>query len=787
MKLDTSREDFASSHIPFSSPLTNNIVATRDGDYISTWFINGLSFEGLSEQESLAKMDALNILVRSISNGKYAVWVHRIRRNMQDSLTLPESGFKRDLVSKYQDKLANGGLLTTELYLTIVHRPFPQKYGKNLQRIFSNARTDAKLLNRQVIEIFANLDSQVRSTLEMYGVNQLSTYEENGKTFSRQLEFYAYLLNGHWWKVPYKNLQLNKFLPVTRHHFGNELVMSTDTYGTKYSAFVDLKDYAEFTEPGLLNTLLGLPCEYVETHSFSPLTTPDSISAIKLQRGRLQTGGDDAISQIQALDVAMDDLQSGRISFGEYHYTMQVKGSTAEAVRQARSDAIEELQKKSFLAVPVDGIVDHAFWSQLPGNWSNRPRVANLSSRNFTGLCSFHNFSSGKRNNNPWGEAITILKTAADQPYYLNFHSTPNHENSFGEKALGNVQIIGKSGTGKTVLALFTAACMAKYGVTVVWFDKDRGAEIGLRAMGANYLSLQKGQPTGLAPFKLEPTDENVLFWVDLIRRCTLDPSRPHTPEDKADITKAVKAVATLPKEIRGFEAIMQSLPQVDQNGVAARLKEWCSGDRLGWALDNVEDSIDLSSSMMTGFDYTEILNDDSTRSPIMMYLMFRVENMIDGRKFAYYMDEYWEAIGDQVFEDFAKNKQKTIRKQNGLGVFMTHSPSDALSSPIAKALIEQTATYIYLPNPAADRADYMDGFKLTETEYDLVRTLPENSRYFLIKQGSNVSVATLDLKGLKDELKLLSGSLDNVEKLDKIRAVYGDNPDAWMAPFLER
>lgn len=268
MKLDTSREDFASSHIPFSSPLTNNIVATRDGDYISTWFINGLSFEGLSEQESLAKMDALNILVRSISNGKYAVWVHRIRRNMQDSLTLPESGFKRDLVSKYQDKLANGGLLTTELYLTIVHRPFPQKYGKNLQRIFGNARTDAKLLNRQVIEIFANLDSQVRSTLEMYGVNQLSTYEENGKTFSRQLEFYAYLLNGHWWKVPYKNLQLNKFLTVTRHHFGNELVMSTDTYGTKYSAFVDLKDYAEFTEPGLLNTLLGLPCEYVETHSF---------------------------------------------------------------------------------------------------------------------------------------------------------------------------------------------------------------------------------------------------------------------------------------------------------------------------------------------------------------------------------------------------------------------------------------------------------------------------------------------------------------------------------------
>lgn len=787
MKLDTSREDFASGHIPFSSPLTDTIVATREGDYVSTWFINGLSFEGLSEQESLAKMDALNILVRSISNGKYAFWVHRIRRSMTDALTLPETGFKRELVNKYQDKLANGGLLTTELYLTILYRPFPQKYGKNLNRFFGNARTDAKLLNRQVIEMFANLDSQVRSTLEMYGVSPLSAYEENGVQYSRQLEFYAYLVNGHWWKVPLKNLQLNKYLTVTRNHFGNELAMSTDTYGTKYSAFVDLKDYAEFTEPGLLNTLLGLPCEYVETHSFSPLTTPDALSALKLQKGRLQSGGDDALSQIAALETAMDDLQSGRFSFGEYHYTMQVKGNTAEEVRRARSTTIEALQDKGFLAVPVDGIVDHAFWSQLPGNWSNRPRIANLSSRNFTGLCSFHNFSTGKRNNNPWGEAITILKTAADQPYYLNFHATPIQDNSFGEKALGNVQIIGKSGTGKTVLALFTAACLDKYDAWGVWFDKDRGAEIGLRAMGATYLSLQKGQRTGLAPFKLDPTDENVLFWVDLIRRCSFDPTRPHTPEEKSDITKAVRAVSTLPKEIRGFEAVMQSLPQVDQNGVAARLKEWCRGERLGWALDNEEDLIDLTKSKMTGFDYTEILNDDSTRSPIMMYLMYRVENMIDGRRFVYYMDEYWNALDDEVFEEFAKNKQKTIRKQNGLGVFMTQSPSDPLSSPIAKALIEQTATFIYLPNPAADRADYIDGFKLTETEYEIVRTLPENSRFFLIKQGSNVSVATLDLKGLKDELKLLSGSTDNIEKLDKIRAIYGDNPDAWMAPFLER
>ena len=38
---------------------------------------------------------------------------------------------------------------------------------------------------------------------------------------------------------------------------------------------------------------------------------------------------------------------------------------------------------------------------------------------------------------------------------------------------------------------------------------------------------------------------------------------------------------------------------------------------------------------------------------------------------------------------DFAKQKQKTIRKQNGLGIFDTQSPSDVLRHPIGRTMIE--------------------------------------------------------------------------------------------------
>ena len=78
-----------------------------------------------------------------------------------------------------------------------------------------------------------------------------------------------------------------------------------------------------------------------------------------------------------------------------------------------------------------------------------------------------------------------------------------------------------------------------------------------------------------------------------------------------------------------------------------------------------------------------------------------------------------------------------------GFGVYMTQSPSDTLRSPIARALIEQTATFIFLPNPTADEADYVEGFKLTPTEFELLKGLGESSRTFLIKQGDVVSIGS--------------------------------------------
>ena len=71
--------------------------------------------------------------------------------------------------------------------------------------------------------------------------------------------------------------------------------------------------------------------------------------------------------------------------------------------------------------------------------------------------------------------------------------------------------------------------------------------------------------------------------------------------------------------------------------------------------------------------------------------------------------------------------------------------------------------------------------------EFHTIRTLGEASLQFLVKQGHQSTVVTLDLSSLNEMLDVLSTSLDNVEILDKIRAEVGDNPQNWLPIYLER
>jgi type IV secretion system protein VirB4 len=182
----------------------------------------------------------------------------------------------------------------------------------------------------------------------------------------------------------------------------------------------------------------------------------------------------------------------------------------------------------------------------------------------------------------------------------------------------------------------------------------------------------------------------------------------------------------------------------------------------------------------------TQILDDPVSRTPAMMYLFHRVEERLDGSPTILVVDEGWKALDDEVFVQRIRDWEKTIRKRNGIVGFATQSARDALESRIATAVIEQAATQIFMSNPKANAADYVDGFGLTEHEFELVRTLPDSAHCFLIKHGTDSVVARLNLSGEKDLLTILSGRERTVRLFDEIRLQTGEDPAQWLPRLLE-
>ncbi|WP_300649053.1 VirB4 family type IV secretion/conjugal transfer ATPase [Hydrogenophaga sp.] len=780
--------------VPFSSLVSEHDVITRGGDYLRVWRLDGVAFECADEHLITERHEALCSLLRNLAGGQWAVWTHRLHRAVQDSLQDPTApGFARDLSRAYQARLGTQPMMSNELYLTLVYRPHASRIGRALQ---STQRSRAALLEAQAeaLRAMEERSAFVERVLRGFGPQLLGRREQRGRSCSEVAEFLGYLVNGHWRTVPLAAGPLYRTLPSTRLSFGGDKLELRHGDQRRCAALVDIKEYADAVEPGILNALLYEDSEFIETQSFSILPRREATRALQLQRDQLIASDDVVASQIADMDEALNDLGDGQFCMGEYHYSLVVFGnvgpdSLANAGRRA-AQAIGAVGEASSLQMsPVDLVADAAWFAQMPGNWQWRPRDAKLSSRAFAALASGHNFARGKRDGNPWGEALALLRTPSGQPFYLNLHSSPDGEDSGDKKLPGNTLIIGSTGVGKTTLEMFLLTLTRKWDPAprLVLFDLDRGCEIAIRALGGRYFTLEAGKPTHLNPLQRDPTPARVQFWEQLIRTCIATPALPLLPADERAIADAVKTVATMPAALRRFSTVRQNLPKAGENSLYERLGRWCEGGALGWVFDQANDQLmDLDASSVIGFDTTEFLDLPEVRTPVMLYLLQVMEELVNGERLIYVISEFWKALDHEIFSDFAKQKQKTIRKQNGLGIFDTQSPSDVLRHPIGRTMVEQSVTKIFLANPEAVREEYIEGFGLSEAEFGIVRSLgAQGGRRFLVKQGHTSAICELDLTGLDDFITVLSATTDNVALLDAVRERHGNDPFQWLPVLL--
>lgn len=761
--------------LPYARHVTDQIIALDTQALMISFRLDGASFETADVRDLNDWHAKLNGSWRNLADDRLAIWHHLVRREHHG---YPEgqfrSPFAADLDVQYRQRLAARKMFVNELYLTLVLHPGREasdRAGAWLSRRRGGAPEDGL----DAIRRLEDAGRDLAQYLGRYGVRPLELYERDGLWFSEPLELLRLVLTGRPERVPVIRGHLSGAIYTTRVIFGREALEIRDAAEARYAGMFGIKEYPAITRPGLWDGLLSTRFPLVASQSFSFLSKAAARAVMERKQNQLLSARDRAASQIEGLGDALDDLMSNRFAMGDHQASVLVYGEDPRSLADNLSKARAILADSGLVVAREDLALEAAFWAQFPGNFGRRVRPAAITTRNFAALAPFHTHPSGRAEGNHWGAAAALLRTSAGSPFHFNFH--------VGD--LGHTFICGPSGSGKTVVQNFMLAQLERFGAQQVFIDKDRGAEIFVRACGGTYLTLRNGEPTGFAPLKALSFDPaGRAFLGQLVRQLVGAAERPLSVQEERAIDDAIAALTPMPAARRSFSALRGLLGQRDAGGVGARLEKWCTGGALGWALDNDADALALDARFL-GFDMTHLLDNAEVRTPLMMYLFHRLQALVDGRRLVIDIDEFWKALGDEAFRGLAQDGLKTYRKQNAVMVFGTQSPADVLRSPISHTILEQCATKIFLPNPHAAERDYVDGFGLTRREFAVIREeLAPESRQFLIKQGLNSVVAELRLDGLDDELAVLSGRTETTDLLDRIRARVGDDPTDWLHPF---
>ncbi len=800
------RERSLADQVPYSAQVSEFIVRTRTGDYVQVFRVGGASFESADDEALNNWHERLALAWRNLASTQLAIWTHVIRRR---ETRYPDgvfaSRFAQRLGEKYRERMAGEQLMVNELYVSLVYRSAPGVVTDWTARVLSRTQRGAiEMEIRAAIESCDKLRQTLMAALDRYDIEPLRLYEHEGQLCSQTLEFLGFLLNGEWQRMPLPRSPVSEVLTTSRPIFGVEVIEYRPPTHTVLGAMLGIKEYPSPTVVGMFQSLLSAPFPLVLTQSFTFLSKGTSLGLLQRQFARMSNAGDFAVSQATQLKEALDAVAGDEFVLGDHHFSLQVLTDPFErydvdlVIRQQKilnarvSQARRMLADANLTVAREDLALEAAFWAQLPGYFVRRLRKSPITSRNFAAMAPFHNFPIGRPSGNHWGEALTVLTTSARSPFFFSLHASDPKDPSGGSRRdVGHTFICGPTGAGKTVIVGFLIAMLTKFGAHQVIIDKDRGLQILVRALGGEYLPLKTGEPTGCNPLQLEPTPSNLDFLKTWLRLLVQNGAGLLSVPDEADLEVALRGTLALEPADRCLSRLIEFLDATVADGVYARLSKWCqvTQGEYAWVFDNSQDRMvsHLSSHALIGFDCTELLGHAVIRAPVTAYLLHLIGGLLGSRRLVCWLDEFQALLADPTFESFADQSLPTWRKLDGVMCLATQSPRKVIDSRIARSVVEQTPTKIFLPNADATREDYIEGFGLSQREFQLIKEqLEPGSRRFLVKQGRHSVVCQLDLSGFDQELAVLSGRARSVAVLEQVIAEQGADPDHWLPVFQE-
>lgn len=782
LKPKIAAQNYDEDFIPFVCHYDENTILTKNGELLQVIKITGFHHESIGSELVNLRETVREAITNNIKTNNFALWLHTIRRrqNIAPHGVFPDN-FSRKLNDDWNEINDWSNQFVNELYLTVIIQGYDTSITNlnSLLRSFSVGATK-NLHTKALSSSFSKLSgtvAKITDDLDLYGARLLGMVEKNGVLYSEIMEVFGKIVNLNEEHFPVSVNDISTDLAESKIAFGNQ---SLEVVGENHKSFATMLSIKEYREVSIasLDKFMQLPQEFIITQSLDFIHRNKALPYFEYQNYILEVSNDQEFRYLSDLEKTIDSDTKGDTDYAEQQITIMLINDEISGLEADIETALEKLHALGLITVREDILSEHCFWSQLPGNFQFLRRQNPIITSRIGGFASLQNFPAGNRDGNYWGDAVSIFRTIFGTPYFFNFHNGNN----------GHTMIVGPLGSGKTVVLNFLACQSRKFNNKLYHFGYHRSGNIFINALHGNYLSVnnQKSDPKQL---KLNPlvfltdTKENRQFLSVWFNALINYGKNPVSKEEANLIPQIVDKI--FDAKIKKLSAAAELFNNEKTKNIYTKLSIWYGSGKYAFIFDHEEEN-DISQNLVNSFNLTQIVDYKPLVIPVVSYLFYKIESLLDESPSIILLDEAWRLLDNYITGPKINDWLIRMKKKNCVVVFSTESVQDISQSSITSKINHNIATQIFLPDPEPSEY-YKTVFGLSEVEFDLLRAMSPEEHHFLLKYNNDSIVAALDLSALLDEIKVLSANPETLVVMEEVMQELGDDPDIWLPEFYKR
>lgn len=788
---------YSGDFIPVACHYSSDTLLTKNGELVQTIKINGINSDKISQTLFNLRHMVRQAIKSNVKSANIAFWVHTIRRKANlDDPTPYKNYFPANIHDLWRRKNYWDDKFVNQLYITAVYSAPAMKikdFNAAVNSLSKNtvANFVEKYHNVAHTELTQTVDNMLKSLAE-YGAEKLSIRIDGDNCYSDQMFLYRRIMQLNEEDCLLPLTDISTALASHQYAVGTDMMEVIDDDDKKFAALISIKEYQEVSSDAL-DRFLQIPVEMIATEIFYFVDKSEVTPNFEYQNYIQNISKDKELREYNGLDAIFDETDIEN-KFCKQQISCMIIGNNIAELEEKIVKASNALANIGIVHVREDINLEKTFWAQLPGNFSYLSRMTPALLSNTAALASLHNFPTGNQYN-PWGRALTLLRTERGTPYFANFHDSTNQ---------AFVTILGAKASGRTSLMNFLLSESDKFDPTTLHITIKDDSEIYVEARGGKVVKAGEGF---LNPFLLENTEKNrsLLFeFVKILAGHYINPMKDTelsllkifierimklAPEQRM-ISSSIEAIKD---SERGGKALRERLLRFSTGGVFYKLFE---GNVAPEIYESQLLSIDLSSyndQIFTDKHYpkekklveqfeAELAALQGVKTAIAFLFAKLLENLSSNKPKILAFDDLSEITNLEIYSTMMQEiKNSYMQKGN---IFFVSDLYENLKKYRSKnEWITKANTQFILP-PEIKISELSEILPLGKEELNKLSQLVPAMHSFLIKQDGKTIAAELSIGGLVALSRILSSGTREKELKLKIISEVGNEPDKWV-PLL--